>query len=159
MSKKKKQTIKKKGLFDHLNAVTTNQSPDYWDSLSTEDKKTYEEYMINRFLSMKIEWIDFVNDIQKYWDVITKKEHYKIFSDVLPKGKQYLKYTKRKNDMVLPKWFVEIMVKHYECSTSEVRNYVDTLVLTEQGVLEIREVLQKYGIEPKKWKELPFNVQ
>ena len=61
--------------------------------------------------------------------------------------------------MALPKWFVEIMVKNYECSTSEVRNYVDTLVLTEQGVLEIREVLQKYGIEPKKWKELPFNVQ
>jgi len=24
---------------------------------------------------------------------------------------------------------------------------------------EIREVLQKYGIEPKMWKELPFSLQ
>ena len=159
MSKKKKQTIKKKGLFDHLNAVTQYQNPDYWDTLSTEDKKTYSDYMVNRFLSMKMEWVDFVNDVQKYWDVLTPREHYKIYCDVLPKGKQFLKYVKGKNDMNLPKWFIEIMTKHYECSISEVSNAVETLILTEQGMYEIREVLQKYGIEPKMWKELPFSLQ
>ena len=61
--------------------------------------------------------------------------------------------------MNLPKWFIEIMTKHYECSISEVSNAVETLILTEQGMYEIREVLQKYGIEPKMWKELPFSLQ
>lgn len=156
---KKKLTIKKQGLFDHLNEITAVQNPDYWDSLTEESQKTYQTYMINRFLSMKIEWIDFVNDVQKYWDVIKDREHYKLFSDVLPKGRQFLKYTKKENEMALPHWFVNIMTKHYECSTTEVKGYIETLILTEQGVLEIREVLTKYGIEPKKMKTLPFNLQ
>ena len=155
----KKPIVKKKGLFDHINAITTVQNQNYWEELSEENKKTYSTYMVNRFLSMKIEWIDFVNDVQKYWDVIKDREHYKLFSDVLPRGRQFLKYTKKENEMALPHWFVNIMTKHYECSTTEVKGYIDTLLLTEQGMLEIREVLTKYGIEPKKWKALPFNLQ
>ena len=149
--------MKNKSLFDHIGHITQKQTKGYWNSLNETEKKQWSNYMIHRFLSMKMEWADFVNEIQKL--NLKPKQLYLVYSNVLPKGKQYLKYTKRRNDMALPKWFVEIMVKHYECSTSEVSNYVDTLVLTEQGALEIREVLQKYGVEPKKWKELPFNVQ
>ena len=155
---KKSSVIKKKGLFDHLNQITTVQNPNYWDELSEEDKKTYSPYMVNRFLSMKIEWIDFVNNVQKYWNELTPREHYKIYSRVLPKRKQYLKYIKKESDMILPKWFVEIISKHYECSASEVADYVDTLLFTEQGLLEIREVLSKYGISTKQMKQLPFNL-
>lgn len=155
---KKSSVIKKKGLFDHLNQITAVQSPNYWDELSEEDKKTYSPYMVNRFLSMKIEWIDFINNVQKYWSELAPREHYKIYSTVLPKRKQYLKYIKKENDMILPKWFIEIMCKHYECSSSEVRDYVDTLTFTEQGLLEIREILSKYGISTKQMKQLPFNL-
>ncbi len=94
---KKSSIIKKKGLFDHLNQITAVQSPNYWDKISEEDKKTYSTYMINRFLSMKMEWVDFVNEIQKHWNELSPKEHYKIYSSVLPKGKKYLKYIKIKN--------------------------------------------------------------
>ncbi len=159
MSKKKKQTIKKKGLFDHLNAVTQYQNPDYWDTLSTEDKKTYSDYMVNRFLSMKMEWVDFVNDVQKYWDVLTPREHYKVYADMLPRGRQFLKYIKKDKDMNLPKWFMEIFCRHYECSAVQVKGYLETLLLTEQGTLEIREILTKHGVEPKKWRELPFEIR
>ena len=64
---KKSTVVKKKGLFDHLNQITAVQSPNYWDTISEEDKKTYSTYMINRFLSMKMEWVDFVNEIPIYF--------------------------------------------------------------------------------------------
>lgn len=141
-----------------MNQITAVQSPDYWDKISEEDKKTYKPYMLNRFLSMNMEWVDFVNGIQKHWNELSPKEHYKIYSSVLPKGKKYLKYIKRKDDMNLPKWFKEVIAKHYECSIREADDYVDTLLMSAQGVLEIREVLTKHGIEPIRWKELPFNI-
>ena len=156
---KKSTVVKKKGLFDHLNQITAVQSPNYWDTISEEDKKTYSTYMINRFLSMKMEWVDFVNEIQKHWNELSPKEHYKIYSSVLPKGKKYLKYIKRKNEMDLPRWFLEVISKNYECSLREAEDYVDTLLMSAQGVLEIREVLTKYGIAPIRWKELPFNIE
>ncbi len=155
----KKPIVKKKGLFDHINAITTVENQNYWEELSEENKKTYSTYMVNRFLSMKIEWIDFVNDVQKYWDVLTPREHYKVYADMLPKGRQFLKYIKKDKDMNLPKWFMEIFCRHYECSAVQVKGYLETLLLTEQGTLEIREILTKHGVEPKKWRELPFEIR
>ena len=62
----KKSLVKKKSLFDHVNQVTAVQNPNYWEDISDEDKKTWSNYMVNRFLSMKPDWIDLVNEIQKY---------------------------------------------------------------------------------------------
>ena len=155
----KQFSIKRKSLFDHINQITAVQNPNYWDIISEEDKTTYSTYMVNRFLSMKMEWVDFVNEIQKHWNELSPKEHYKIYSSVLPKGKKYLKYIKRKDDMNLPSWFLEVIAKHYECAVREAADYVDTLLLSAQGVLEIREVLTKHGIDPIRWKDLPFDIE
>ena len=62
ISKRKKQNQKRKNLFQHLNQVTAIQNPDYWDTLTEDDIKTWSNYMIHRFLSMKMEWIDLVNE-------------------------------------------------------------------------------------------------
>ena len=45
-------------LFDHINAITTIQDPKYFDKLTDEDLKTWSNFMINRFLSMKPEWVE-----------------------------------------------------------------------------------------------------
>ena len=90
----KKSLVKKKSLFDHINQITTVQNPNYWDEISDEDKKSWSNYMVNRFLSMKPEWIELVNELQKY--NLKPKELYKLYTNVLPKGKQWLKYTKGK---------------------------------------------------------------
>ena len=71
-------TVKKKSLFDHVNQITSVQNPNYWDEISDEDKKSWSNYMINRFLSMKSDWIDLVNEVQKpgrkftLWDATNK---------------------------------------------------------------------------------------
>ena len=49
-----------KTLFDHLNAISKDQKPDYFKDLSEEDKKTWSNYMIHRFLSMNYDFVDLI---------------------------------------------------------------------------------------------------
>ena len=148
--------IKKKSLFDHINQITSIQNPNYWDDTSDEDKKSWSNYMIHRFLSMKMEWIELVNEIQKY--NLQPKELYKLYTNVLPTGKQWLKYIKRRNQMDYPNWLINIVTNHEEISKKEAIEYIDMLMLTEGGMLELGELAQKWGIEPKKIEDAGLNV-
>ena len=156
IKKRKSQTLKKKNLFQHLSQVTTRQNPDYWNTLSEEDKKTWSNYMIHRFLSMKMEWVEVVNELQKY--KLQPKDLYILYINVLPKGKQFLKYTKRKNQMDYPNWLINIVANHEECSKREACDMVDIYMLTEGGMLELGQLAQKWGIEPKKIEDAGLNV-
>ncbi len=156
IKKRKSQTLKKKNLFQHLNQVTTRQNPDYWNTLTEEDKKTWSNYMIHRFLSMKMEWVEVVNELQKY--KLQPKDLYKLYINILPKGKQFLKYTKRKNQMDYPNWEINVIRNHLECSRKEAIEALDMYMLTEGGMLEIREILVKWGIDEAKIEELGINI-
>jgi|TARA_R100000030_G_scaffold99729_1_gene91227 hypothetical protein len=135
--------VKKKSLFDHVNAVTSQQSPDYWDSISDDDKKSWSNYMINRFLSMKPDWIDFVNEVQKY--PLQPKELYKVYIDILPKKKQWLKYIKGDKKMKYPKWVYEIVARHLQCSVREANDAVEMFEISAGGQSELTDILMKYG--------------
>lgn len=86
MPKKKTNSIKKKTLFDHLNQITKVKNPNYWDTLSFEDKKTFDNYMIHRYLSMNMEWLDIIAQLQPYTQNLSKEMVYKVYSDLLPKS-------------------------------------------------------------------------
>ena len=86
-----------KSLFDHIKAVTSEQNPNYWETLDEGDKKTWSNYMIHRFLSMNPDWIQVLSEIQPYTQVLEPKQLYLALIGLLPKGKYYLKYTKGKN--------------------------------------------------------------
>lgn len=144
--------MKNKGLFDHITHITQKQTKGYWDILNDKEKKNWSNYMIHRFLSMKTGWTDTVNEIQKY--NLKPKDLYKLYVDILPKKKQWLKYIKGKKNMKYEKWVVEIISKYYESSLVEAQEYLDTFYATEQGKANLKTILQKYGIEEKKIKSL-----
>ena len=75
-------------LFDWVNEVKTKKRK--WDSFSDADKKTFNPYMIHRFLSMNKDLVGIMNLIQKYY-TLDKKIHYVLLSDVLPKQKFFTK--------------------------------------------------------------------
>ncbi len=152
----KKSSVKKKSLFDHINQITAVQNPNYWEEISVEDKKSFSNYMVNRFLSMKPEWIDLVNELQKY--NLKPKELYKLYTNVLPKGKQWLKYTKGKSDMKYPEWLINIMRNSDESSRREAIDAIDMLMLTEGGMMELGETARKWGIEERKIHAAGLNV-
>ena len=145
-------TVKKKSLFDHVNQVTSVQNPNYWDEISDEDKKSWSNYMINRFLSMKSEWIDLVNEVQKC--PLEPKELYKVYTSILPKKKQWLRYIKGDKKMKYPIWVYEIVSKHLQCSMREAGDAVEMYDISMGGQAELADILFKYGVEEKEVRKL-----
>ena len=135
--------VKRKNLFDHINAITSQQHPNYWDDISNEDKKSWSNYMVNRFLSMKMDWVELVNEVQKYQ--LKPKELYKVYTDILPKKKQWLKYIKGDKSMKYPKWVYEIVAKHLEVSLREAAGAVEMYEISHGGQAELIDILIKYG--------------
>ena len=139
--------MKSKGLFDHLNQVTQIQNKNYWKNLTESDKKTWSNYMINRFLSMKMEWTDFVNEIQKL--KLDSRMLYLVYSNTLPKGRQFLKYIKKKKQSIYNTQVVQKVYEYFEISQSESEDYLN-LLSKEQ----IRELVSKYGYTDKELKQM-----
>ena len=139
--------MKPKGLFDHINQITSNQTNDYWNTLTESDKKTWSNYMINRFLSMKMEWTDFVNEIQKL--KLAQRQLYLVYSNVLPKGKQYLKYIKKKKGPIYNTQVIQKVSEYFEISQSESEDYLKLL-----SKKQIRELVSKYGYTDKELKQM-----
>ena len=152
----KKSLVKRKSLFDHINQITSVQNPNYWDEISDEDKKSWSNYIVNRFLSMNADWMELVNELQKY--NLQPKELYKLYTNILPKGKRWLKYVKGRNDMDYPEWLINVVRNNDNCSRREAIEAVDMLMLTEGGMMELGELGRKWGIEEKKIKDAGLNV-
>ena len=148
----KKKKYGNKSLFDHITHITQHQTKGYWDSLNETEKKQWSNYMIHRFISMKMEYVEVANEFQRY--KLKPKDLYKLYSNVLPKKKEWLRYVKGKKTMKYEKWVVEIVAKHYESSLSEAREYLDVFYSTEQNKANLKTILQKYGSDTKEIKKL-----
>ena len=135
-------------LFDHIKQITNVQNPKYWDSLDEGDKKTWSNYMVHRFLSMKSDWIQVVNELQKYWE-LKPKSVYQFYIDIIPKGRTFLRYTKSKKKSKVEKWAMEHLVDYFQCSTREIEEYLN--ILTKE---QVTSIIMKYGVDDKQLKKI-----
>ena len=135
-------------LFDHIKQITNVQNPKYWDSLDEGDKKTWSNYMVHRFLSMKEDWIQVVNELQKYWE-LKPKNVYQFYIDIIPKGRTFLKYVKSKKKSKVEKWAMEHLVDYFQCSTREIEEYLN--ILTKE---QVTSIIMKYGVDDKQFKKI-----
>ena len=143
-----------KTLFDHLNHITEKQTPNYWETLSDEDKKTWSNFLIIRFLSMNKDWIDVLSNLQPVIQSLAPEYLYKVLISVIPKGKVYLKYVKGKGEDKYEKWLVELVAKEFYVSTSNAIDYLNILYGTKEGRETIIYLCEKYGTPPEKIKKL-----
>ena len=141
------ETKKAKTLFEHLSGIKEKKTP--WESLSVMDKKSFEPFMVNRFLSMNMEFLELVNELQMYTiGQLSPRDVYKLYLDVLPKKRSFDKYTKAKgsdkyNDKVL-----DYLSRYFEVSQREVKDYLE--ILSKDDVIHI---IKKFGIEEKEIKK------
>jgi len=138
-----------KGLFDHIEAIYTNQRSDYFDTLTEADKKSYSNYMVNRFISMNPHQVPFVNEIQKY--NLDSKLHYLFYSQVLPKGKQFNKYIKKTKEVKYEDWLIDIITKHFSVSVVEAEEYLE--IYYKQNKSALKMLCEAYGVDSKKLKK------
>ena len=134
-------------IFDWLNQITLHKKD--WDSFSEEDHKSFNTFIINRFLSMNKDWIEIVNMLQQYTIGMKSKDVYTLYINLIPKGKKFLKYIKGKSDKKYNKELIKILCDYFECSKLEVIQYMD-LLSKEQ----LKNTLTMYGKNKKEIKIL-----
>ena len=147
-----------KKLFDHLNAITTEQDPKYFDKLSEEDLKSWSNFMINRFLSMKPEWVELIATLLPLTQTLQPKEMYKLYISVIPKGKYFLKYIKGKGENKYEEFLVELIKKDFQCSEKEALEYIEVLYSTREGRENIKYICEKYGTDKKQITKLKLKI-
>lgn len=143
------EKIKTLGLFDHLNQIQCVQDPDYFSKLTDGDKKTWQTWMINRFLSMVPDYIEIINEVQHLSSVLTNDQYYKLLIGIIPKRKTYSKFIKSTSVDKYSKNVMTFLANHFECSTREINDYLN--ILNEN---DIKAIYQKYGFEEKQIKKL-----
>ena len=124
-------------LWDWLNQVTVDKKD--WKSFTEDQQSSFNPYMVHRFVSMYIGYIDIANIAQKL--PLTEKEKiYNIYRTMLPKKKVYLKYVKNENKRNYQE-LAEYVAEYLECSLGEADHYID--ILKDTGV---RGILWNMGV-------------
>lgn len=148
--------MKPKTLFDHLKAITQRDyDPNYWKNLSESDKKTFSSYMIHRFISMNYDWTEIANIFQRYSYGLSDELVYKLYATTIPKGNIFLRYIKGKNEVKYDKDLVDIICRYFEISKREAYDYIEIFSNNPEQLIEI---LEMYGIEPKKVKKMMKSI-
>ena len=135
-------------IFDWINQMLVTKK--HWDEFTEDEQKKFSPFIINRWLSMDKDFLEIVNFFQKYSiGTLEPREVYKWYCDMLPRGKRFNKYIKGKKDKKYNTELIDIMVMHFECSKSQVKDYLDLIAKDE-----LIEILEKYGMNEKTIKRL-----
>ena len=134
-----------KNIWEWLNEITVSKSS--ISDISEESWDTFNSYMVNRFISMNVEYIELANYVQSIpYD--NKKQLYSIYREMIPKRKVWLKYIKGTSKTYQPQ-LIEHICDYFECGKSTATEYLG--VLKKDETLNI---LEKMGIEDKEAKKL-----
>jgi hypothetical protein len=88
---------KSASIFDFVDGVTSKKKE--WSGWSETDRKLYSPYIVNRWLSMRQDLTEIVNELQCYTiGLLRPQETYRLYHDLLPTNKSFAKYIKGKKD-------------------------------------------------------------
>jgi len=135
-------------IIDWMNQLLVHKK--HWNDFTEDEQKKFSPFIINRWLSMDKDFLEIVNYFQKYSiGTLEPREVYKWYCDMLPRGKRFNKYIKGKKDKKYNTELIDIMVQHFECSKSQVKDYLELIHKDE-----LIQILEKYGMNEKTIKRL-----
>ena len=111
-------------IFDHIKNITTTKESYLGD-------EGWNNWMINRYLSMDPEYCEVVNYVQKNTWQMKGEYLYNLYKDLIPKQYKYLKYIKATNKKEYKSEDIEAIQAYFEISKTEAKEYIDTLDKTE----------------------------
>jgi hypothetical protein len=131
-------------IFSWLNEISYNKTP--WSSFTEKDQESFNRYMINRFISMKEDYIDIVNLVQKY--PLSDMALYNFYCKTIPKSKTFFRYIKPKKD-TMNDLLTTLLANDLNISKREIK---DSQHLISKSLS--KSILQKRGIDEKQIKKL-----
>ena len=135
-------------IFDFINGVTSKKKK--WEEWSEPDQKKFAPFIVNRWLSMRMELIEVINQLQKYTiGLLSPRDTYRLYHGLLPAQRTFAKYIKGKKEDKYDKQLVSQIADHYLISKSEAVDYIELLSKDSCGSL-----LSKYGYTEKEIKKM-----
>jgi len=107
-------------IFDHLNNITTQKGKYLGD-------EGWNNWMINRFLSMDPDYCEVVNIVQKNTWQMSGEHLYNLYKDLIPKQYKFLKYIKAKNKIEYDDEEVYAIRDYFEVSKKEAKEYINMM--------------------------------
>ena len=153
LKEEKKNLVKSKGLFDHINHIREVKSPDYYDKLTVEEKKSFNKYVLLMGLSMDQSCIEEIAYISKYFDSMPDRLFYTVCCDVVPHGRKFCKWIKA-NKQSINKELIQLVAKHYQISKSDAYDYCIMMIKNEKGLTDLINVCKLYGKTEKELEKL-----
>jgi len=132
-------------VFNWLEEITVKKTPS--NNFTQQDWDDWNSYMVHRFLSMNMSYIDIVNFVQNI-NPQNKKEIYTIYREMIPKRKIWNKYIKNQNKKD-SKELAKIIANKLSIGSDEASSYIP--ILGKDGITEI---LGDLGFEKKEIKKL-----
>lgn len=141
-----------KTIFDHLKAITKDKVS--WNSLSEDEKKSWDDYMITRWLSMNPEYIQFINELQiTRSGGVESKDYYNMLLYSLPKKYTYIKYIKKPRTLESKKQLLDFFVSVYKVSKRECLDIIEIF-----SILNLRDefdnIMFIYGLQDNEKEKL-----
>lgn len=140
----------KKGatIFDFIGGLTDKKKE--WNKWSESDQKKFSVYIVNRWLSMRMELTELINEFQTYTiGLLRPQETYKLYHELLPNNKAFAKYIKGKSEDKYDAALISQIAEHYQVSKSEASDYVDLMDKTQ-----CERILTMYGYSEGEKKKL-----
>jgi hypothetical protein len=131
----------KKGatIFDFIDGLTHKKRE--WSKWSESDQKKFSVFIVNRWLSMRMEFTELINEFQTYTiGLLRPQETYRLYHEFLPASKGFAKYVKGKSEDKYDKALLAQIAEHYQVSRTEAADYVDLM-----DKLQCERILSMYG--------------
>ncbi len=133
-------TVKKQNpyllLLDYL---TKEKKP--WEKLTKEEQKTFEAFMINKYLSMDLYFIEVINQLQFLSNSIPKEMVWRLYLEVLPKERYFNKFIKSEKKETDKE--IESVKKFFNCNEEIAETYITLLKRKDKKKLE--EIINNFN--------------
>ena len=140
----------KKGatIFDLIGGITDKKRE--WKKWSETDQKKFSPFIVNRWLSMRMELTELVNELQTYTiGLLRPQETYRLYYELLPTNKSFAKYIKGKSEDKFDKDLIAQLAEHYQVSKSEAADYADLL-----DKVALERIITMYGYSDAEKKKM-----
>jgi hypothetical protein len=135
-------------MFDLIAGVTDKKRE--WSRWSETDQKKFTPFIVNRWLSMRMELTELINEFQTYTiGQLSPRDTYRLYYDLLPTNKSFAKYIKGKSEDKYEKDLIAQIAEHYQVSRSEAVDYVDLM-----DKMQCDRILTMYGYSEGEKKKL-----
>ena len=111
-------------IFDHIKNITTNKGPYLGD-------EGWNNWMINRYLSMDPDYCEVVNYVQKNTWQMKGEYLYNLYKDLIPQQYKFLKYIKASKKTDYKKDDVDAVKQYFEISEKQAKEYIEMLPADE----------------------------